>query len=121
MHSLLIPREEKYLHLRGSGTTVPPHRRKSLPCPVTAQPMRDYHNSVNEKSLYLKFQLPPMDSSFTTTPPNSIKDCFSPLFLNFRGVSLHHISRITILCCSQISPLDGEISVYLFKVNTINM
>ena len=50
---------------------VEPNRRKKdfLFLPARAQLVRDCHNSANEKPLYFKLSIPPMDSLFTIALP----------------------------------------------------
>ena len=50
--SVQIPTRRDYLaSLAGSDFTTPARERKISPCLATAQPMRDGHNTANEKPL----------------------------------------------------------------------
>jgi len=77
--------------------------------PATAPPMRDCHNSANEKPLY--FELPVYSKGLFVynTPPyfslSSVKEHSSLLFSGLAyGFALPGLSWIAILCYSQINP-----------------
>lgn len=77
--TLLTP---MHLHVPQDDATFQPQQEdvKALLCPVTAQPMGDYHDLDNEVTIF-KFSFFSIDSLFITSFPNSIKEYFSTLFL----------------------------------------
>lgn len=83
---------------------------------LTTQPVKSHCavNKVSSNELFLY-------SSLSDLPFSSIKDHSAPLFSGLRsGLPLDHISRIVILCFSQINPFCwGNLAVYLFKDNDI--
>ena len=89
-----------------------------------AQPMRDCHNSASEKPLHIKFSIPPMDSLFTIALLNflflSIKEfpfrCYGTCMVTQPWVQ--SVKRNCLLIWNK--PIfSGEITGYLFKVNTL--
>ena len=81
----------------------------SSAAPATAQPMRDRHNSANEKPL--RFHLPIYSSelfvfnSFPTSSLFNVKALFSPLFSGCAfGFPVARLSEVAILCYSRINP-----------------
>ena len=83
-------------------------------CLVTAQPMRDCHNSANKKPHTLNSQFPPMDILFITVPPNfpfSMKEF--PLLCFTRHAVLHQWQQ-RMNCSSLILPNKSILLVKIF-------
>lgn len=103
-----------------NDTTLLPlqEEKKIIPCPVIALPMGDHHNSVNERSLH--FELLVSSDGLTLHLQQPLPSLYFHLL--FLWTCVWFIVRMHVLNCKPLLILNklifGEISGYLFKVNS---
>lgn len=99
----LSKRKKKFLHAQEQ------FRQREM---ANTQPIKSHYAS--------NFQFPPMDSSFTTAPPKSIRECSSSLVLQtyaWFGIKPHIPNCNPLLFPNKHILLEKYLAAYLFKAN----